>query len=158
MAAIAAAFPLVLVIGGWIREVEFQPSMSADYWAAAGGGYPPMRIWFVGVLFIVGAFLYLYKGFTPFENYALNVAGVCAFGIALAPMPWNCPQCPQVSLHGTFAVVLFLCIAYVSLRRAKDTLVLVENETLKARYRMVLAPLTAFITTTLLSGTTPARA
>ena len=59
--------------------------------------------------------------------------------------------------------MLFLCIAYVSLRRAKDTLVLVENETLKARYRrsyrilgfvMVLAPLTAFITTTLLTGST----
>jgi len=163
LAAIAVAFPLVLVVGGWLRGVSFQPSMSAYYWAAAAGDYPPMRIWFVGILFVVGAFLYLYKGFTPLENYALNVAGVSAFGVALVPMAWNCPQCSNVNLHGVFAVVLFVCIAYVAVRRAKDTLVLVGDETLKARYGrsyrtlgivMVLSPLTAFVTTTLLTGST----
>ena len=56
-----------------------------------------MRIWSVGILFVVAAFLYLYKGFTPFENYALNVAGVCALGVALVPMPWNRPQCSNVN-------------------------------------------------------------
>jgi hypothetical protein len=161
MAAIAAAFPLVLAIGGWIKSGSLQTSMSAYYWATTASEYPPMRIWFVGILFVVGAFLYLYKGFTPLENYALNVAGVCAFGVALVPMPWNCQPCSPFSLHGTCAVVLFLCVAYVSLWRAKDTLRLVDAEALKRKYRrgyrtlgvlMVLSPLTALVTTTLLTG------
>jgi hypothetical protein len=163
MAAIAAAFPAVLVIGGLISGVELQASMSAYYWADAGSGYPPMRIWFVGILFVVGVFLYLYKGFTPLENHALNTAAACAFGVALVPMAWKCEECHQVNLHGAFAVLLFLCIAYVSIGRAKDTLVLVEDATLKARYRrayrilgivMILSPLTAFATTILLTGST----
>ena len=163
MAAVAAAFPIVLVLGGWRRGVDLQPSLSAYYWAAAAGEYPPMRIWFVGILFIVGAFLYLYKGFTPFENYALNVAGFCAFGVALAPMAWNCPQCGAINLHGICAVILFLCIAYVAVFRATDTLVLVASDTLKARYRrtyrilgivMVLSPLSAFVATAVLTGGT----
>ena len=163
IAVIGFAFPLLLVAGGWLMGVAFQASMSAYYWAAPGSDYPPMRIWFVGILFVVGAFLYLYKGFHPWENYALNVAGVSAFGVALVPMAWNCPQCSSVNLHGIFAVVLFLCIAYVAVRRAKDTLALVADKTLRARYRhsyrilgivMVLSPLTAFVTTTLLTGGT----
>jgi len=160
MAAIAAAFPVLLYLGGRLQGVELRQSMSDYYWANVGSEYP-MRIWFVGILFVVGAFLYLYKGFTPFENYALNVAGVCAFGVAIVPMCRG--QCPKVTAHGTFAVVLFLCIAYVSVARATDTLVLVADETLKARYRrsyrilgffMVASPLTAFVTTTLLTGST----
>jgi hypothetical protein len=164
MAAIAVAFPLVLFLGGHLEGVELQRSLSAYYWQAASGEYPPMRIWFVGILFVVGALLYLYKGFTPFENYALNVAGVCAFGAAIIPMPWNCQgQCPTLTLHGALAVVLFLCIAYVAVSRATDTLTLVADETLKTRYRrsyrtlgffMVASPLTAFVATTLLTGNT----
>jgi ATP/ADP translocase len=92
----------------------------------------------------------------------LNVARVCALGVALVPMPWDCPLCSRLTLHATFAVVLFLCIAYVSLSRAKDTLVLVEDESLKAWYRrwygilgtlMVASPLTAFLAATLTGST-----
>jgi hypothetical protein len=160
MAAIAFAFPLVLVVGGWVRGLEPQPSMSAYYWAAPAGEYPPMRPWFVGILFVIGAFLYLYKGFTPLENWALNLAAVCAFGVALVPMPWNCPECPAFNLHGICALLLFLCIAYVAVFRATDTLVLVGDAILKTRYRrtyrilgtvMVLSPLTAFVATSLLT-------
>jgi hypothetical protein len=164
MAVIAALFPLILVVGGWRNGVPLQDSMSAYYWALGPGvEYPPMRIWFVGILFIVGAFLYLYKGFTPLENYALNGAGVCALGVALFPMFWGPRPSSSFSLHGTFAVVLFLCIAYVSLIRAKDTLVLIADETLKARYRrwywilgisMVASPLTAFVANTVVIGST----
>ena len=160
IAAIAVAFPLWLFLGGYLQGMDLQPSMSAYYWATVGTEYP-MRIWFVGILFVVAAFLYLYKGFTPFENYALNVAGVCAFGVAVVPMCQN--QCPTFTTHGTLAILLFLCIAYVSVARATDTLVLVADETLQARYRrtyrilggvMVASPLTAFVTTTVLTGST----
>ena len=111
-AAIAFAFPLVLVFGGWFKGIQLQPSMSAYYWVASGAEYPPMRIWFVGILFVVAAFLYLYKGFTPLENYALNVAGVCALGVALVPMPWNCPQCSNVNpvLSKKSSVGILLCL------------------------------------------------
>jgi hypothetical protein len=59
--------------------------MSAYY--HSGGG--AMRDEFVGILFAVGAFLCLYKGFTTFE-YALNLAGAFVIGVAAFPMEWNC--------------------------------------------------------------------
>jgi len=161
MAAIAFAFPLLLYLGGQVQGVGLQNSMSAYYWAAIGSDYPPMRIWFVGILFIVGAFLYLYKGFTAFENYALNMAGVCSIAVAIVPMPWKCQgQCSDLTAHGVFAMLLFLCIAYVSVARATDTLDLIGNQKQRKRYRrlyrtlgffMVASPLTAFVMTTLLT-------
>ena len=166
MAAIAFAFPLILYLGGLIAKVPLQCSMSAYYWAigaacgqtSTGMAYPPMRIYFVGILFIVGAFLYLYKGFTPLENYALNTSGVCALGVALFPMSWGDPSAGTFNMHGASAVTLFLCIAYVSIFRATDTLALVQDAKLERRYRssyricgafMVAAPLVAFVATVL---------
>jgi hypothetical protein len=148
MALIAAAFPLWLSLAGLFVGVPFQESMSAYYWAtpeqtscsspgqwAASTELPPMQMWFVGLLFVLGTFLYLYKGFSCEENWALNLAGFCAFGVALAPMPWGCDTPYQlVTAHGVFAVSLFLCIAYVTLRCADDTLHLIANEKLRRRY------------------------
>ncbi len=49
-----------------------------------------MRSWFVGILFVLGIFLYLYKGFSTLENCLLNIAGLSALGVALFPTGWNC--------------------------------------------------------------------
>jgi hypothetical protein len=46
----------------------------------------PMRSWFVGALFVVGAFLIFYKGFTVPEDVSLNIAGFSALGVAIFPM------------------------------------------------------------------------
>jgi len=54
--------------------------MSAYYHTA-------MREVFVGILFAVGAYLYLYKGFSAVENIALNLAGTFAICIPLFPTP-----------------------------------------------------------------------
>lgn len=72
-------------------------------------------------------------------------------------MMWNCgDECKKLSVHGTCAISLFLCIAYVCVFRASDTLRLLKNMVLAGRYRityrllgigMVLSPLIALLMT-----------
>lgn len=136
MAGIAAGFPIVLVIVGWFYGLRLQGSMSAYYWASVGGD-PPVRVLFVGGLFAIGSFLLLYKGYTFKEDLALDIAAVCAIGVAVFPMSWNCqPDCPRSYLHGGCAVVLFACAAYVAIRRSGDTLEALP-EALVGRYRNI---------------------
>ena len=119
-----------------------------------------MRDTFVGALVAIGVFLYLYKGFSRQENWALNVAGVLAVGMAMVPTG---PRCGDgggaFTLHGTFAVLFFLSIAYVCVFRAPYTLSLIrdtrEATRLRTAYRglgalMVLSPAAAAALTILL--------
>ena len=151
IAILGIALPVVLWLGGvTFAGLSLQGSMSAYYHAGDGA----MRDVFVGVLFGVGAFLYLYKGYTRQENIALNLAGVFVVGVALFPMQWACGDaCGSFSPHGTFAVLFFLCIAYVCIFRASDTLKLVPDQNMAERYgrwykligaAMVLSPAIAF--------------
>jgi hypothetical protein len=122
MAVIALAFPFLMVAIGKLNGVPLQDSLSAYYWQD-GASVAPVRNWFVGGLFALAAFLYLYKGFTDAENWALNLAAIFAIGVATMPMAW-----PPVkgdgwfSTHGVSAISLFACLWYVVLFRAKDTL------------------------------------
>ncbi len=142
------SLPFVLIIGGRIKAgiPLATHSMSAYYHlsaapsVAANGDYDytgiptnlgAMRDWFVGSLFAVGILLIAYKGVRPVEDWALNIAGIMAWGVALCPMDWPIisKKAPfslgriwsSMSLHGFFAAVLFLCIAYVCIFRAWDT-------------------------------------
>src|SRR5215468_3157099 len=82
VAVIAIAFPLILgIVGKLYAGLPLQHSMSAYYHAINDG--KSLRDVFVGILFAVGAFLYLYKGFSGKENIALNIAGILAVGIAI---------------------------------------------------------------------------
>lgn len=133
MGVLAAALPPLLWIGGRLRDGEpLRCSMSAYYWS------PTMRDPFVGALVAIGAFLYLYKGFSRQENWALNLAGVLAVGIAMVPTG---PRCRDggfsLSAHGTFAVFFFLAIAYVCVFRASDTLSLIRDTRRADRFRGV---------------------
>ena len=119
MLLIALAFPLLLWLGGrWYYGLPMQDSMSAYYWASLKqGGDPPMRVWFVGILFALGSCLFLYKGYTRLEDWALNVAAVCAICVALFPMCWqynDVSECPSFSWHGFFAIVFFVLLALVA--------------------------------------------
>ena len=155
MAVIAIVFPLLLWAGGAMQGVVLQDSMSAYYHAVFAD--KSMRNWFVGLLFALGILLHLYKGFSKQENIALNLAGFFAVGVALIPMEWGCGDvCKKITLHGICAISLFLCIAYVCIFRASDTLRLLKNKVLQARYRriytligvgMVLSPLIAVLMT-----------
>ncbi|HLL47623.1 MAG TPA: hypothetical protein VK399_12985 [Longimicrobiaceae bacterium] len=171
MAIMAAAFPLLLWIVGWLAHgIDLQSSMSAYYFAAPTPDSDafPMRTWFVGLLFAIGGFLYLYKGFTDTENVALNLAGVFALMVAVFPMDRDGaagaarPLASQLSIHGTAAVLLFVCLAFVAIWCADKTLRLLppkhkgKEPGFRRAYRviglaMVAAPVAAFIIT-LVSG------
>lgn len=159
IAVIAILFPFILWIGGKLYlGLPLQDSMSAYYHANIG--HQSMRDWFVGVLFAVGASLYLYKGYNGAENIGLNVAGVLAVGIAIFPMEWDCGAgCRKFSLHGFCAVSFFLCIACVCIRCASDTLRSIKDEGRKRRFEraykiiaavMIASPGIAFVLTALL--------
>jgi len=181
LAVIAFSFPVILWIGGrYYADVGLQDSMSAYYYACTGGR--SMRIWFAGILLVVGACLYLYKGYRQAEDIALNCAGVLAIGIALFPMDWTAKTsritdesevcaCLQgipltidgtsvhAYLHGFCAISFFLCIAFVCLFCASDTLPLIKDKPKEDMYRrkyhaagtaMIVSPITAFILTQML--------
>jgi len=149
IAVIGAVLPLLLWGGGALTgQKTLLASMSAYY-------YTPLRDVFVSALVTIGVFLYLYKGFSTKENWALNLGGAFAVGVAMiattapdgVPALWS-------KLHAAFAVAFFLCIAYVAVFRAKDTLSLLEDpqkiRRLRTIYRalgigMIVSPLTAVV-------------
>ena len=157
LAFIAAAFPVLLYGGGhFLYGISPRDTMSEYYFATTlPGTDPPMRVWFTGLLFVIGVFLILYRGFSLRENLLLNLAGVFGIGIALFPMPWGCARdCPALSAHRLSAVLFFACIAYVSIRCARETLYLLEDERLRSSYRrkyrfigvaMLLSPVFALV-------------
>jgi hypothetical protein len=117
LAVIAIGYPILLVALAIFSSPPLQPSIS-EYYLLGGR----MRDVLVGVLVAVGACLYLYKGFSDAENYALNLAGIFVAGVAWFPTGQCVVLCGKVSEHGIFAVLFFLCIGYVCVFRAKDTL------------------------------------
>jgi len=162
LVVVALLFPWVLWIGGAFissQRVSLQPSIS-DYYhanemtrtelaerdaAASAGqvrdrvpilsGRGVMRNWFVGVLFAISGLLAVYKGYRPAEDLALNFAAIFATLVALVPNRWVDDPKPDFLFHGTFAILFFLCIAYVCIFCASATLSLVEDENRRKRYR-----------------------
>ena len=144
---LAIALPLILVIGGFVGyRLPLQDSISAYYHAFVPTSQPPalfdmagngvMRNWFVGILWGIGVFLLLYKGFGRREDTALNLAGVLLVVVAMFPMGWTCgTTCPKVSVHGMAALLFFLAIGYVCIFRSGDTLKLIEDPQARASYR-----------------------
>jgi hypothetical protein len=132
--------------------------MSAYYWASIEGE-PPVRVWFVGFIFAISFFLILYKGYSPWEDWGLNLAAIFLIGVALVPMPWKCGSdvghCSSWSyLHGRFAIVFFIIIALVAILDWHNTLREVQDPARQRRYRrgyfatslgMVALPLAAAI-------------
>jgi hypothetical protein len=79
MGVLAIAFPIVMVAGHFAVMRATRDSLSAYY------NSPIVGFFFVGVLFAVGVCLFIYQGYSREENLALDVAGVCALGVALVP-------------------------------------------------------------------------
>lgn len=154
MGVLAAIFPLWLYLWGAANGLPLADSMSAYYWESLEKG-SPVRVWFIGGLFAIGSCLFLYQGFTKGENYALNIAALFAVGVAYFPMEWNCgDSCKRVSAHGVCAVSLFVCLAYVTWLRSKDTLDYLRDADTRRRFNrayniaslvMLVAPVTAAV-------------
>ena len=166
IAALAILFPLVLWLGGKLIGIELRESMSAYYLEIDG---KTMRDWFVGILWAIGVFLILYKGWERKqggglnENWALNLAGLCAIGVAMFPttLAVTPEEKREITLHGTLAFSLFLFMAYVCIFRARDTLGELNNEKLRKRFKriyvvlgvaMVFTPFTAWCFAVVLHG------
>lgn len=156
----ALAFPLILWIGGYFSPraaLELQPSISAYY-------HTPLRDLFVGMLFIVGACLFAYQGYTRRENWLLNLAGVLAFCVALVPTGLTCDpgdaaclaRAKEVyaipGLHAAAAISFFACIGTVCIFDSGRTVTLIPDPVKAGRYRnyyrgfggaMILLPLLA---------------
>lgn len=145
IAVMGFSLPILLAVIGKLLGIPLQGSMSAYYHAIAGGipdchaavaiGSGTLRNLFVGVLTAVGVSLYVYKGFSQSENVALNLAGVALATVAFVPMAW--PECSGggwISMHGGAALFFFLCIAYVSVFRAMDTVSLIKSKERARRY------------------------
>lgn len=121
LGTLALAFPPLLVVIGWSKEISVQNSLSAYYFAFAPPTSDlrvfPGRVVFVGILFALGFFLLLYRGFSKTEGWALNLAGLSALVIALFPMhtPDYCQNCGSNTyayIHGIAATALFVLIAF----------------------------------------------
>jgi hypothetical protein len=128
---LAFAFPLLLLaVGSW-NQIHLGVSMSEYYFAF----YPhdglrvfPVRAVFVGVLFVLGICLILYRGFSNTEDRVLDLAGVMAVIAALWPMqaPDYCKNCGSTTfsyVHEGAGIILFLCMAFVAFACADETLV-----------------------------------
>jgi hypothetical protein len=162
VAILGIIFPALLYVGGRSAGIPLEPSMSAYYYATSEAPNEPkppcpasgaptdaaagtMRNWFVGILFAVGAMLYVNKGFSDKENLALNIAGVMAVGIALFPMSWTCEPTGWFSLHGSFAIAFFACIVFVCEFCSNQTLQWLDDMRLRDKFRMAYHGLAALM-------------
>jgi hypothetical protein len=162
---LAIAFPLLLIAIGWWNQIHIQGSMSAYYFAFAPENSTlrifPGRAVFVGLLFMLGVTMILYKGLSPLENWLLNIAGTAGVVAALVPMqtPDYCDNCGSNTfayIHEIAGVVAFSCIALVALFCTNGTLIKL-SDTRKRRWfwwayktlgiLMIAAPLTAILMT-----------
>lgn len=137
---LALVFPFLLWLGGLYfgdERITLLDSMSAYY-------HTDMWGIFVGVLVVVGMVLILYRGYTDFENYVLNLAGLLVWGVALLPAdvpkdllmesPEKVEAFTAPTAHGVFAICFFVSIAYVCIWRSRDTLKYITDKVKQDRY------------------------
>src|SRR5262245_1868655 len=170
MAAMAFCFPFVLLLVGlFLYNIPTQDNMSAYYFAF----HPetpiehvfPMRIWFVGFLWAIGLCLIIYKGFSPTEYRLLNLAGLCALGVALLPagppeycagpitqdVIGSCGCANTAFVHQVLAAGVFACAAYVAAFCSETTLDYVRDR-MQPVYRFIYYLLASIMVVTALIG------
>lgn len=141
---LALLFPVALWVGAGWDHVQTSISAYYHYHHVPGGtsayGTGAARDLFVGVLSAIGTFLFLYKGYSWQENWALRVAGVAALAVALFPMDWpplqHVVRTRTAWIHYGSAVTFFLLIAYVCIARSGDTLKGLWDASARRRFRL----------------------
>jgi hypothetical protein len=146
MATLAFALPIVLCIGGllhaWIdHPLQIQNSLSAYYHAVPLNQCPEShsgvyRDLFVGILTAISICLITYRGYTPLENWMLNIAGFFLALVAFFPMGWppsenGCGDTktgsllfgiPGLEIHFVAAGLFFLLLILTVILTSKETL------------------------------------
>ncbi len=112
-------FPAVLIIGArFIGDCStIQDSISEYYYTIMGDI-------FVGILCAIAFFLIVYRGYDAHDNFATNLGGLFAVGIALFPTTHAAnPTCAFINpslpggvdvLHYISAALFFITLAYIS--------------------------------------------
>ena len=105
MGMIAFAIPIVVTL----ISTDPLSSISASYYTEA-------RDVFVGMLFVVGAFLWAYNGHTKSQSYASKFASIAAILVAICPTTCNgCETGANSAVHYGSAFVLFSILTFFCL-------------------------------------------
>ena len=118
--------PVLLAVGYFVlgSSMELQDSIS-DYYGTE------MRSVFVGVVFVIGWFLFSYRGYERKDDIAGDLACLFALGVALLPTTSDSKAIRAV--HFLSAAGLFLVLSYFSLflftQTEKDVSPTSEKET-----------------------------
>jgi hypothetical protein len=146
LGVLAFLFPVLLVgIGYFVEGIPPKDQLSAYYFAFNPSSLRqfPLRGLFIGILWAIGCFLILYRGFSKTENRLLNVAGFCALAVAIFPM-YVKESCTIINatggtlilqtgtticgtdalsvFHKWAAYILFICMALVAWACSGETL------------------------------------
>jgi hypothetical protein len=125
---LGVALPFVLAFGQiLLRALGIQSSLHSPIIenSVSSYYYTDMRNIFVGSMCAIGVFLMSYRGYDRRDARAGRFAFVCAIGVALfptSPLPDATPDQRVIGgVHLTFAALLFLTLAYVSLMLFTET-------------------------------------
>lgn len=125
---LGVTLPVLLVLSSLIQRQALQNSISAYYFTSA-------RDWFVGILWVIGVFLFFYRyrprqpGLARSQSPSIRtgaadawlgkVAGLTAVAVALfptTPPPASPVQPPTIGMvHGIAAAILFICLSFFPL-------------------------------------------
>ena len=128
------ALPFFLAIASFVcaDETALRDSISAYYHSSMGNE-------FIGILCVIGAFLFAYKGYDSLDDWVGHLAGLSAFGVALCPVdaPGVNVNGPIEKIHYASAVLLFLSLIYFSAFLFTKSNVQINPGTPKAKRNMV---------------------
>jgi hypothetical protein len=107
---IGILLPFVLLLGTSLlfREKAVLKTINLYY-------HSGMRDVFVGSISSIALFLFFYKGYDKWDNWACNIAGFFAVGIALFPTVRQGPQDWVGIVHFICATVFFIILSGISM-------------------------------------------
>lgn len=123
---IALLLPVALPLAG-----GYWNSYTISYYYHLGG---LSRDIMVGGLCATGVFLFLFHGLSRLENWLLNLGGAAVIMVALVPMPNNQFN-EQLTLHATFALIFFACIAVVAIVLSRGRIKYIIYPPIKRRFK-----------------------
>jgi hypothetical protein len=107
---IGILLPFVLMFGNFLIFNGNMPLFNISTYYYTG-----MRDVYVGAMCAIGLFLFFYRGYDRWDDWAGNIAGFCAFCIAWFPTTKIGPQDLAGRIHFNAASIFFVILACFSL-------------------------------------------